>query len=564
MTMRTKVLSGAILATMLTVAITSVCWPATYFVSSTAGNDNNTGLAATSAWKTIAKVNASSFAPGDQILFKGGEVWRENLVPPSSGSSGSPITFGSYSSGARPLILGSDARTGTTLWTLESSGIWYTGGINWTPKAVFHNGLGGSAKASKTALASTWDWWYDATNYRIYIYNPNNPGNSVIEVPKRTGIGYSASNFIKVNNVEIAFADVGIGLWGGSNWTIDKAYIHDVTVSGIQGNNGSRFVTVQNSTFQDWNWHGYLAPKGAGESYMGYGIQVISTTSGTNSDQWRITNNRLTINNMASGEDSTAINIDQQGHASSIENNYIDGKGATNGGGIMFWRPKSTVPTVIRGNSINNSGAMGINVSEFNVNNFTANVLIERNVLSNICLQDNLDQEALRIWTASSTAVTIDNNLINQTAKGQNNHNGINIRQSVNITAFNNTIYGTDIGINVERYSTATLVNNIAAGSRAAALNVDSTSTCLEKYNDLFGAVTGIAPASTTIGQDPMFVASGQGNFRLSSGSPAATAGINMGTGIYDLDNVLAPSVSSWSMGAYQRKVISPPGVQIQ
>jgi hypothetical protein len=31
-----------------------------------------------SPWKTIANVNASSFKPGDQILFKRGEDWRVN------------------------------------------------------------------------------------------------------------------------------------------------------------------------------------------------------------------------------------------------------------------------------------------------------------------------------------------------------------------------------------------------------------------------------------------------------------------------------------------------------
>jgi hypothetical protein len=32
-----------------------------------------------SAWKTIAKVNASVFNPGDEILFKGGRIGGGNL-----------------------------------------------------------------------------------------------------------------------------------------------------------------------------------------------------------------------------------------------------------------------------------------------------------------------------------------------------------------------------------------------------------------------------------------------------------------------------------------------------
>ena len=43
---------------------------ATYYVDATNGNDSNNGLLPATPWKTIAKVNASRFNPGDQILFK--------------------------------------------------------------------------------------------------------------------------------------------------------------------------------------------------------------------------------------------------------------------------------------------------------------------------------------------------------------------------------------------------------------------------------------------------------------------------------------------------------------
>jgi len=49
--------------------IISEAWAATYYVDATNGNDVNNGLSMSSAWKTTAKVNASRFNPGDQILF---------------------------------------------------------------------------------------------------------------------------------------------------------------------------------------------------------------------------------------------------------------------------------------------------------------------------------------------------------------------------------------------------------------------------------------------------------------------------------------------------------------
>lgn len=77
-----------------------------YYVDATNGNDQNNGLSEATAWKTINKVNNSSFLPGDTILFKRGEIWYEMLDVNWSGTDGSPITFGVYGTGNRPIISG--------------------------------------------------------------------------------------------------------------------------------------------------------------------------------------------------------------------------------------------------------------------------------------------------------------------------------------------------------------------------------------------------------------------------------------------------------------------------
>ena len=41
-----------------------------YYVDSRSGNDANTGMTPSAAWKTLDKVNATTFEPGDQILLK--------------------------------------------------------------------------------------------------------------------------------------------------------------------------------------------------------------------------------------------------------------------------------------------------------------------------------------------------------------------------------------------------------------------------------------------------------------------------------------------------------------
>jgi hypothetical protein len=79
----------------------------TYFVAA-AGNDSNSGTDSGHPWATIAKVNGAAFSPGDSVLFNRGDGWYgTSLNVPSSGSSGSPITFGAYGSGANPILKGS-------------------------------------------------------------------------------------------------------------------------------------------------------------------------------------------------------------------------------------------------------------------------------------------------------------------------------------------------------------------------------------------------------------------------------------------------------------------------
>ena len=82
---------------------------AEFFVSP-GGNDANDGKSAKTAWKTVAKVNAATFAPGDAIHFACGGEWHESLKASSSGAAGSPIVFDAFGDEklAKPKFWGSD------------------------------------------------------------------------------------------------------------------------------------------------------------------------------------------------------------------------------------------------------------------------------------------------------------------------------------------------------------------------------------------------------------------------------------------------------------------------
>jgi len=83
---------------------------ATTFYVSPSGSDANSGTAASMPWATVGKVDATSYQPGDQILFQRGGEWHAQLAASSDGTSGRPITYSDYGDSARskPIIEGSD------------------------------------------------------------------------------------------------------------------------------------------------------------------------------------------------------------------------------------------------------------------------------------------------------------------------------------------------------------------------------------------------------------------------------------------------------------------------
>jgi len=97
--------------------------PTSYYVDPS-GNDANAGTSTAAPWKSIAKVNGTTFMPGDQILFKRGGTWVGTLSPKGSGSIVAQITLGSYGTGAKPLIDGAGAGSvialgGQSYWTID-------------------------------------------------------------------------------------------------------------------------------------------------------------------------------------------------------------------------------------------------------------------------------------------------------------------------------------------------------------------------------------------------------------------------------------------------------------
>jgi len=95
----------------------------TYYIDSDSGDDGNSGLSPAQPWKTLAKVNATTFAPGDRILFSAGGHWEGKLNPKGSGASGNAIVIDRYGDGPLPVIDGAGS-TGDAVVYLYNQHHW--------------------------------------------------------------------------------------------------------------------------------------------------------------------------------------------------------------------------------------------------------------------------------------------------------------------------------------------------------------------------------------------------------------------------------------------------------
>lgn len=230
------------MARWIAVAMLGVCLEAgatSYYVSN-AGADGNNGTSSATAWRTLAKVNAQVFSPGDTIYLQRGGIWREPLIPPSSGTSGNPIRFDAYGSGAAPVI------TAATPMPFIDDGSWthVDGGSGNTWKAAIPSTLGtatvnmvqfgkvyGRTQARPTncdSINSKYDWcvlWP-----YLYVYSPSatkpfvtyaSDGGIVPIVATASGLQMIYVNnrtWLVFQHIRVqAFDYVGVGVAGNSD-----------------------------------------------------------------------------------------------------------------------------------------------------------------------------------------------------------------------------------------------------------------------------------------------------------------------------------------------------------
>lgn len=102
-----SVSSGLLVSEMDSLHLKFVEHPSRFYISNSEGNNENDGTA-TAPWKSIEKAVNYSFIPGDSILLKAGDTFTGQLRITLSGTRSSPLYYGSYGEGSKPVIEGAD------------------------------------------------------------------------------------------------------------------------------------------------------------------------------------------------------------------------------------------------------------------------------------------------------------------------------------------------------------------------------------------------------------------------------------------------------------------------
>ncbi len=314
-----------LLLILICLFISSQVYAQNYYVSSSEGNDNNKGTSIKAPWKTLSKVENYSFSPGDSIYLKCGDIWREDLHFPSSGSKDANIIISSYGTGKQPIISGAMILKN---WIPSLYGF-YKSPYSGTCYSLLEDSKHLKKANDLTDLKP--GFWYQDNKFLYYYPTHGNPSEHLIErCSKGACIFITNKHNLIIQKLYLYGANADGILIRDSNHI--KILNCTITLNGIQGIELSREkrqadcsnIYIKNCTITR-NGNGIYIKAPAG-GYQG---------SGYNSCE--IINNEIAYNDF--GEKLSHLTKD--GHAIGIQNsNYITISGNKihhNYSGIALW-----------------------------------------------------------------------------------------------------------------------------------------------------------------------------------------------------------------------------------
>ncbi len=503
-----------------------------YYVDASNGNDLNGGLDTNNAWKNISKINNNNsiFKPGDSILFKRGEVWRETLTVPSNN-----IILGAYGSGAAPVISGAGV---ISSWIRNNGNVW-AATVNIKPYIIIVDGLVlGEMQSSAGAVDSSGDWFW--VSNILYLYSATDPNNRTIEGGART---YA----INCNSKDYLMMD-GLCLYGANSDAISAISTDHSTFKNL---------TVKNNFGKMGNFNG-------GNNTID---SCIIEYNGSYGLLWAGGNNIIRYNTIRYNgwrtNDKYVSGLNGQDNGTSIYENIIHDNAA--GGGDAYAQGLYV-----------DAGATNTDVYNNVVYNHTNGIGIYHkgsgNIYNNFCYDNRYAGIQIALQTANIN-ISVYNNICTKNSEGFMQKLK-NASYTINLTLYNNTFYhniGREIYI-TDKLTSLVMKNNllVPAGTNYA-MRIASQLSLTSDFNCLYGTSNIVWYNSKTymfadwnrlgfdthsINADPQLTDPDHEDFHLKPGSPSLNAGINVGL-TKDFYGNQVPVGSAPDIGAIEYQGIS-------
>jgi len=544
-----------------------VCLAATYYVDATNGNDLNDGLSPETAWKTIGEVNNMSFSPGDSILFKRSQIWREQLIVPSSGNSTYLITFGAYGTGEKPIINGKGIITGSdeaSNWNNYNGNIWYMDiGTRKVYRVWLNNNEYGEA-LNLNDIDSVSRWYSNEQAERLYVYATTNPATFYTKIErayyKSTALTISGKNniiirdldlrggyhtvylkynenvIIENNNIGKDCGHVAMTITYGSkngiirNNVIDSGYRimnNYETVKGafeaVRMINGAQYFEVYNNTIKNWH-HG--------------GISFVSSRADFPTIYNKAYVNYITAPDISYGR-AFATMANEIGLCSYNEfyGNYIFNTSVRNQiGGDNNQIYYNIIDTMWNSPAKSYGTAQGISLEQVYSGE---GVCFNNKIFNNVIY--NTEEPGIRISSFNKDNKVVGNEIIN------------NIMINTGINSKYTGEENVGLLIHTKTFDNKIKNNIIYSAGISDVVKYKNSKITIQQFNSQSQDGDVISGNSQ---QNPEFVNLGN-DFRLKEGSPAIDAGIDVGLS-EDFEGNSVPEGSAPDIGAYEYTPSTP------
>ncbi len=223
---------------------------ATFYVSSSSGNDGSDGLFPATAFRTIGKVNTLNLQPGDKVLFLCGGTWQaDQLVISRSGTEAAPIAFGSYPEGCadKPVLSGSRPITG---WIAYSGSIYVAD----LPTGEFPLGVNQLFRNDQRLALGRWPNMDAPNGGYSFVDSHNADSNQITDYELPGGIDWTGA-IVHIKNIRWSMLDRQVSGSNGHTLTLNTGL--SCLISGWTNCTGwGYFVNNHLSTLdQDGEWY---------------------------------------------------------------------------------------------------------------------------------------------------------------------------------------------------------------------------------------------------------------------------------------------------------------------